>query len=167
MAAGQIDVTLMPPRFEGAARVAHIEGEIMIQRPVEEVFDFVADERNEPRYNRRMVLAEKVSPGVIGLGARFRAGLETVGRMMPMTIEFNGYDRPRRLASVTRSAMMTTDGALSFGPVADGTLMHWSWDVRPRGLLQLVSPLVGWLGRRRERDIWGNLKRLLERGDVA
>jgi hypothetical protein len=35
--------------------VAHIEGEIIMQRPVEEVFDFVADERNEPRYNRRMV----------------------------------------------------------------------------------------------------------------
>jgi hypothetical protein len=29
--------------------MAHIEGEILIRRPVEEVFDFVADERNEPR----------------------------------------------------------------------------------------------------------------------
>ena len=51
--------------------MAHIEGEIIIQRPVEEVFDFVADERDAPRYNRRMVRAEKVSPGAIGLGARF------------------------------------------------------------------------------------------------
>jgi hypothetical protein len=31
---------------------------------------------------------------------------------MPMTIEFTGYDGPRRLSPVTRSAMMTTDGAL-------------------------------------------------------
>ena len=167
MAAGEIDLTLMPPRFEGAALVAHIEGEIMIQRPVEEVFDFVADERNEPRYNRRMVLAEKVSPGAIGLGARFRAELETMGQTMPMNVEFTGYDRPRRLASVTRSPIMTTDGALSFEQVAGGTLMHWSWDVRPHGLLRPMSPLVSWLGRRQEREIWGNLKRLLERGDVA
>ena len=91
------------------------------------MFDFVADERNEPRYNRRMVRAEKTSPGAIELGARFRAELETAGRTMPMTIEFTGYDRPRRLASTTRSAMMTTEGALSFTPVADGTLMQWSW----------------------------------------
>jgi hypothetical protein len=34
--------------------VSHIEGEIIVHRPVEEVFDFVADERNEPLYNRRM-----------------------------------------------------------------------------------------------------------------
>jgi hypothetical protein len=31
---------------------ARIAGDIVIRRPVEEVFDVVADERNEPRYNR-------------------------------------------------------------------------------------------------------------------
>jgi hypothetical protein len=149
MAAGEVDGTLDAKSASRSRTCAHIEGEIIIQRPVEEVFDFVADERNEPRYNRRMVRAEKVSPGAIGLGARFRAELETMGRTMPMTIEFTGYERPRRLASITRSTMMTTDGALSFGPVAGGTLMQWSWDVQPRGLLRLMSPLVSWLGRHR------------------
>ena len=51
----------------------HVEGEMIIMRPVEEVFDFVADEPNEPAYNRRMVRTEKISPGAIGAGARFRA----------------------------------------------------------------------------------------------
>ena len=31
--------------------MAKIEGQILIGRPVEEVFDFVADSRNEPQYN--------------------------------------------------------------------------------------------------------------------
>jgi hypothetical protein len=43
-----------------------ITGEIVIARPVEEVFDFVADERNEPLYNRRMRSAEKTTPGPVG-----------------------------------------------------------------------------------------------------
>jgi hypothetical protein len=30
---------------------------------VDEVFDFVADERNERRYNQRMLSSEKLSPG--------------------------------------------------------------------------------------------------------
>jgi uncharacterized protein YndB with AHSA1/START domain len=34
--------------------VARIDGEIVIAAPVEQVFDMVADERNEPRYNPRM-----------------------------------------------------------------------------------------------------------------
>jgi hypothetical protein len=45
-----------------------IEGDIVINPPVAEVFDFVADERNEPRYNARMLRAEKLSSGPIGPG---------------------------------------------------------------------------------------------------
>lgn len=62
MSAGEIDATLTPSRCEGAARVANVEGEKIIRRPVEEVFDFVADDYNESRYNRRMVRVEKISP---------------------------------------------------------------------------------------------------------
>jgi carbon monoxide dehydrogenase subunit G len=36
-----------------------VTGRIEIARPVEEVFDFVADERNEPRYNKQMLSFEK------------------------------------------------------------------------------------------------------------
>jgi hypothetical protein len=43
-----------------------VEGDITIERSVEDVFDFVADERNEPQYNPRMTRAEKISPGPIG-----------------------------------------------------------------------------------------------------
>ena len=83
---------------------------------------------------------------------------------MPMVVEFTGYERPLRLASATRSSMMETEGALMFEPVPGGTRMRWSWDVRPRGAMKLMAPLVGVLGRRQEREIWGSLKRLLESG---
>jgi len=46
--------------------MAVIEGEVVIGRPVEVVFDYVADQRNEPRYNPRMVRAEKVTRGRSG-----------------------------------------------------------------------------------------------------
>ncbi len=38
----------------------HMEGEIYINRLVETVFDFVADARNEPRYNHYILRAEKM-----------------------------------------------------------------------------------------------------------
>ena len=50
----------------GAARV---EGEIVIGRPVEEVFDYVADERHEPNFNSRMSRVELLTPEPIGLGS--------------------------------------------------------------------------------------------------
>ena len=74
--------------------MAHIEGEIVIERPVEEVFDVVSDERNEPRYNPRLLWVEKVSSGPIRRGTQFRAATKTMGRPAEMTIEFKRPPRP-------------------------------------------------------------------------
>jgi hypothetical protein len=46
--------------------MAGIEGEILIGQPVDVVFDYVADQSNEPQYNPRMVRAEKITPGPVG-----------------------------------------------------------------------------------------------------
>lgn len=43
-----------------------IAGEILIGAQVEAVFDFVADESNEPLYNRRMLRSEKLTAGAVG-----------------------------------------------------------------------------------------------------
>ena len=40
-----------------------INGEIIIERPADAVFDFCADERNEPRYNPRMIMLSWHRPG--------------------------------------------------------------------------------------------------------
>ena len=53
--------------------MAPIEGELVINRPVEEVFDFVVDERNEPRYNPRLLPVKQTSPGPSGYGMHFCA----------------------------------------------------------------------------------------------
>ena len=93
--------------------MVRIEGEIAINRPLEEVFDFVADERNEPRYNPRMLGAEKVSPEPIGPGTRFRSEFASRGRPVATT-EITAYERPRRLASSTHMTMMDVRGTLTF-----------------------------------------------------
>jgi uncharacterized protein YndB with AHSA1/START domain len=98
----------------------HIEGEIVINRPVEEVFDVVSDERNEPRYSPRLLWVEKISSGLIGRGTQFRAATKTMGRPVEMTIEFTDYQRPRRLGSSTHMPTMEIQGTLSFDPVPEG-----------------------------------------------
>ncbi|MBX6342122.1 MAG: SRPBCC family protein [Thermomicrobiaceae bacterium] len=145
--------------------MARIDGEIVIHRPVDEVFDVVADERNEPRYNPEMLRVEKISPGPIGAGAEFRAVSRARGDTTEMTIEYTEYIRPRRLASVTHLPGMEIDGALTFDPVPDGTRLRWSWDVRPRGRYKLMTPLIARLGRRNEERCWAGLKAYLEARD--
>jgi hypothetical protein len=142
--------------------MVHIEGEIFINRSVEEVFDVVADERNEPRYNPRLLCVEQISSGPIGRGTQFRAATKTMGRPVQMTIEFTDYERPRHLASLTHLPTMEIRGALTFDPVPEGTRMGWSWELQPRGVLRLLTPLIGRMGKRQEEAIWAGLKQFLE-----
>ena len=146
--------------------MARIEGEIAINRPVDEVFDFVADERNEPRYNPRIVRVEKRTSGPIGPGSRFRAEAASWPRTVPMTIQYTAYERPRRLASSIRMAAADIQGTLTFDPVAGATRMRWSWEVKLRGWYRLATPLVAYLGRRGEQATWAGLKRFLEGREI-
>jgi carbon monoxide dehydrogenase subunit G len=140
--------------------MAKIEGQILIGRPVEEVFDFVADSRNEPQYNPAMAGVELLTPLPIGRGTRFGARMGGAGT--PMWVELTEFDRPHRLGSRTTSSMMDTSGALTFAAGGGGTVMSWDWQVHPKGWMRMLGPLSGPLGGRMERQIWASLKRYLE-----
>jgi Polyketide cyclase / dehydrase and lipid transport len=142
--------------------MGRIDGEILIGRAVDVVFDFVADQRNETQYNPRMVRADKITGGPVGKGTVLRSATTSMGRTADMRIELTGYDRPARLASSTTMSQADMAGTLTFEPVPAGTRMHWTWDVRPKGAFRLLAPLIGWLGRRQERAIWTGMKRYLE-----
>lgn len=142
--------------------MVRIEGSIKINRPVEVVFDCVADERNEPIYNPRMVHVDKLTPGPIGRGTLWAALVESRGKPMGMEIEVTDRDRPHRLASITRMSTALIKGVLVFERDGDGTLMRWQWDMEPKGSFRLLTPLIAVMGRRQERAIWTGLKSYLE-----
>ena len=142
--------------------MARINGEIVIDRPLEVVFDFVSDECNEPRYNPQMLSVEKLSPGPIGSGTQFRAQMKSGSRTLPLLLEFTTFERPVRLGSHSSFSGVAVDGELIFEAVGDSTLMRWVWNITPSGALKLLTPLVVWMGRRQEARIWSDLKRCLE-----
>jgi uncharacterized protein YndB with AHSA1/START domain len=146
--------------------MARITGEITIRRPVEFVFDYVADQTHEPRYNPGMVRAEKATAGSIGKGTRFRSVVRSAGHSAEMLIEYTGYVRPRLLASTTAMKQVDIDYTLTFEPVVAGTCMRWSGQVRPKGAFRLLGPLITWIGVRQEQRIWASLKRHLENATV-
>lgn len=142
--------------------MAHIEGEILIARTVEDVFDFVSNECNEPTYNHEMLTAEKATDGPVGSGTVFDATMRSRGRTFPLTITVTEFERPARLGSHSEMDGMSTDGELTFEPRGGATLMRWSWEVNTTGAMRLLDPLVRWMGHRQELRIWTSLKQHLE-----
>src|SRR3989442_12544631 len=150
------------------APTAQVEGEIVIRRPVEEVFDYVADERHEPNFNSRMSRVELLTTEPIGAGSRFGVEMTMMRRAFDMTVEFTAFERPRLLGSTSRSLPrggkgrpLLTAGSLTFDPVPEGTRMRWSWQGETPGAMRLLGPLVGRVGRGEEGRVWGSLKRVL------
>ena len=138
-----------------------IQGDIVINRPVDEVFDFAADERNEPEYNPEMTLAEMVTQGPIGVGSKFHCVI-TGARAADMTIEYTEFDRPRRLASTAHLSSMDITGTLLFEPQGQSTKMKWLWNIEPRGFMKLLGPIVRRMGERQELANWTGMKKVIE-----
>lgn len=139
-----------------------IVGEILIDAPAEVVFDYVADECNEPQYNSRMLSAEKVTPGPVAAGTRFDALMRTRRRPTRLITEYTAVQRPHVIASVSRMPGMEVSGRVTFEPEGRRTRMRWSWDVQCRGWRRAAGPIVHAAGDRGERAIWAGLRDHLE-----
>jgi len=147
--------------------VSKVHGQIFIARPREAVFDFVADERNEPSYNPRMTRMVMTTPEPIHEGSRFEGSVTSRGRDVDFSLEFTEFSRPSSLRSRTVMSSGQVLGGLTFEQVDGGTHMTWSWEIRLSGFTRLFAPLVRYLGKRQELGIWTSLKDLLENMDSA
>lgn len=148
-------------RWSSVAVVVHIRDQIRIERPVDVVFDFIADSRNEPAYNPGMRSVTLLTGEPIRAGTRFRA---TMGRGgMELLVTLTTVDRPRVLGSVTTSDFLDTGGTLTFTPEGStATVMAWDWQVTPKRWLRLLGPAFGPVGRRMERRIWTAARDVLQ-----
>jgi hypothetical protein len=141
--------------------VTRIAGAFTIARPIETIFDFVADERNN--YDDRLVTAVMLTPEPVGLGTRFRCVTKARGRPVEMIVEIIAYERPRTLGSRTRGPGIKIDSEMRFEDTAAGTRISWAWDVEPSGALRLVSPALGVIARRQADRLWSGLRTAMER----
>lgn len=90
--------------------------------------------------------------------------IATKNRLAELLIEFTTYDRPCRHASIPTMSRLQIRGALLFEPVPRGTLIRWSWALKPRGPVRLMTPIASSFGRSQEQAARTGLKRVLEEG---
>ena len=144
--------------------MTHIRGEVTIAAPVEEVFDLVADERTEPRYNPRIAGVEKISDGPVGRGSRFVVEPRGAGARGRMLVEILEYDRPHRLHNAIHSSYLEVDGTLTFEDTGGATRLRWDWEMDLIGGMRIMSAVLALVGPRWERRNWVGLKQYVEAG---
>ena len=126
--------------------------------PPEQVFDTLADLRNETHWNSRVSSAELRSDEPIGPGSRF--AIVNGGTAYDVTVAT--YDRPSRLVLEAGGRPdLTITYALT--PTAEGTDLGSDLDFRPTGFLKVVFALLGPVIRRDVPKQYASLKAHCER----
>jgi hypothetical protein len=73
--------------------VATFENTVMIRRPIEDVFAFLSDFENVPRWNYAIVETRKVSEGAVGVGTIYQQ-VRSVPSRSEERFEVTAYDPP-------------------------------------------------------------------------
>ena len=76
--------------------MATFENTVTIRRPIEEVFAFLADFENIPRWNYAIVETHKVSEGAVGVGTSYQQ-VRSVPSRSEERFEVIAYNPPRQL----------------------------------------------------------------------
>ncbi|GAB4456127.1 MAG: hypothetical protein Kow00120_25500 [Anaerolineae bacterium] len=136
------------------------ENTTVIDRPAAQVFDFLADLENLPRWNYAVVETEKISDGSVGVGIRYRQVREFLGRRIEDQFEVTAYEPAKRLAiESTVPGLFPFAFVYELAPVHGNTRITNSVTLEPQGALRLASPLVA---SRVKSAVDANLARLKE-----
>lgn len=134
--------------------------EIQIKRPTDDVFRFIADFENTPKWNYFVTSVKKLSTGPVGLGTKFHQ----VRKTDQQEYEVIAFEPPSVIE------IKTTGGSVPsfriryhFKPVSGGTHVRDSWVLETQH-----NALIERLGAIRIRtaviENLGKLKQLLETG---
>jgi hypothetical protein len=135
-----------------------ITEELHIDCPPTTAFDLMADVRNVTRWNDSVSRAELTSDEPIGQGSQFF----TVNRVQQQEVTITTFDRPERLDFTASGKRMDIPTTFTFAETDGGTTLVGVFDVRPKGLMSVLFPLLSPLVRRELSKQHANFKELCE-----
>jgi uncharacterized protein YndB with AHSA1/START domain len=141
----------------------HAENTVIIERPVEDVFAYLADGTNNPHWRSGVVSIER-APGDEGVGAVYRQVLTGPGgRKIAGDYEVTAYERPHRLAFQVIAGPARPTGEFTLAPAGAGrTRVTFTLDLTPTGLMRVMSGMIA-KTMRAEVDQLTRLKAVLEK----
>jgi uncharacterized protein YndB with AHSA1/START domain len=147
-------------RLDGVVIAARVDARL--SRPPADVYDLLADVRNELRWNPSIRSAEKETEGPIGAGTVFRTRYRGFGAMRVDLVE---AERPSALTFRAEAKAIAMRIRLTFADDDGGTRLHCAAESSLRGVWRPLEPLLAPLLRAEVRKRPGQFERALALGD--
>ena len=141
-----------------------ITGSVTINRPVDEVWDFIGDFENTTRWSRGVLEARQTSDGPLRVGSTLQTVVQAFGRRRTADYLVTEYEPNRSLTFKATSGPMTSEARYTVEPAGTATRLTGSGDVDLAGLYRLLAPVLVRVVRRHSEDDLANVKCILEGG---
>jgi hypothetical protein len=140
------------------------ENTVTIERPVEEVFAFLADFENIPTWNYAIKETIKISSGPVGVGSTYRQS-RSIPRRAEEGFEVTVFEPASRLAIRGQIGPFRTEASYLLEPVGSATRLTNEVALEPSSrVLRLVAPLAVSRVKAAVAENLGKLKQILEAG---
>ena len=141
--------------------MAHETATVIVDRPISEVFAYLADGMNEPAWRPGVTNVSHVADTGTGVGATFKQTMKGPGgRSIPGDYRITHFDEPTRLDFEVIAGPARPTGRFDLRETAGGTEVTFTLDLKPRGLMVLITPMINKQGRT-EADNIANLARAM------
>lgn len=134
-------------------------GAVEIDAPIEAVFDYLSDARNEPQWLPGAQEVTKTTDGAVGLGTRFEGVYARAGRVQIELVEF---ERPTRFTFRARAKIVAFDDEVTLAERDGCTALSARMEAEARGAMKLFAPLMARTLRRQFAANWQHAKEALE-----
>jgi uncharacterized membrane protein len=144
-----------------------IERSIVIDRPVDEVWNFVHDPTKDALWQTTLRESELLSEGPIGVGSRVREVRQFLGIRVELAWEVTEYEPNTRSSIRGVSGPVPLSGSYVLAPENGGTRFTVAGELDAHGLFKLAEPVFARMTARELESNLGHLKDLLEAGEAS
>lgn len=122
--------------------MAHAEGNIVIDRPITTVFNFIADGTNNPLWRSSVTDIQRVPDKPTGLGTVFKQGLKGPGGRIDGDYEIVEYKPDQLIRFQVIAGPARPTGTYTFESLGDSTRLTFTLHFEPKGLAKLMDPMI-------------------------
>jgi uncharacterized protein YndB with AHSA1/START domain len=96
---------------------------IVIDRPIDEVFAFLADGENDRKFSSRVLDIAKTTDGPPGVGTVYASTVKDAGVKTKREFKLTEFEPPTKIrwAEQSKNLVTATDGGYDLAPAGDGT----------------------------------------------
>lgn len=142
------------------------ESSIFINRPPQEVFDYVTNPANDVKWRGGTQSAAWTSDGPPGVGSTIKVVTSMLGRKIEAAAEVTAWDPPSLLTIKSVGGPVPFEGTTKLEAQGDGTLLTQMGEAEISGFFKLAEGLVGKQIDRQTQANNAALKLQLEAGSI-